>query len=160
VKCRLVGGAAGLFDGERWNGDADVMRQTGSLKMKQLVGGLVIGVASLLAAVGCGSSDSGGSSGTPTEKCNAVFEKYCARSATCVTQLKCEPDMSEAQEHDACLSAISTALDCTKAVSVSSSYDACVGKLGAIACSEYGAPPQCTVAELPTECQGVILVSE
>ncbi len=148
--------------------------------MKQVVGVLVVGVASLLAAVGCGSSDSGsgggagapgtggagsgaagaGSGGSAVAQCKALLEGYCARSATCVTQLACEPGMTEAQEHDDCVAAVGAAIDCAQAVAVTATYDACISKVGAIDCSAYGAPPACMVADLPPECEGVILVGQ
>ena len=192
------------FDGSAGSGDSRGLRSTGSLSMKQLVGGFVVGVVGLFAVVGCGSSDGGGGSGgagssiggagtgvggagvggagtgvggagtgvggagvggassggSPVAQCNAVFEAYCARSAACVVQLSCEPGMTEAQEHDACMAAVSGALDCSKAVAVGPTYDACLTKLGAIACSEYGTPPNCMVASLPDDCSGVISLSE
>ena len=111
---------------------------------------LVVG----LLALGCGSSDGGG---TPTEKCDDVLTAYCARAADCIVQVGCDSTYTREQEYQACLTSARQNLACGNAKAVGPAYSDCLNAVGSTACTAFGTSAQCVTPGLPLDCKGVIL---
>ena len=108
-----------------------------------------------LAALGCGSSDGGGS--TASAQCDDLLTTYCGRAADCIAQLGCDPGYTRDQENTSCLAAARQALACGSAKAVGASYSECLNATSTTACSAFGTSAQCMPPGLPDACRSVIL---
>jgi hypothetical protein len=117
---------------------------------------ILAGTLIVVALPGCGSSDD---SETPAQKCEALLTRFCGSAIGCEVKGGLIESSAEASMNATCKSEVSKVVACSKAQSVTSSYDACMSKLANPPCDEVNQAIMDGTLGLPTECNGVILIS-
>ncbi|MEI9937766.1 MAG: hypothetical protein WDO69_11155 [Pseudomonadota bacterium] len=119
---------------------------------KMIFAGLLV----LGALPGCGGSDD---TKTPTQQCEDLITRFCGSAIGCEVSGGLLESSEEASENASCKSDAHQAVNCAKARSVGSTYDACMTKLSNPPCDEVNQAIQSGTLGLPSECNGVILIS-
>jgi hypothetical protein len=117
---------------------------------------LLAGLLTLVALPGCGSSDD---AADPKQQCDALITRYCGSAIACEVSGGLLESSAEASENASCKSDAGKVVDCAKAQSVTSKYDACMNKLANPPCDDVNQAIMSGTLGLPSECNGVILVS-
>jgi hypothetical protein len=118
---------------------------------------MLAGTIVLMALPGCGGSDD--DTATPTEKCEALINRFCGSAIGCQVKGGLIEASAEASENETCRAGASQVVECSKAQSVSSNYDACMSKLANPPCDDVNQAIMDGSLGLPTECNGVILIN-
>jgi hypothetical protein len=118
---------------------------------------LFAGLLVLVALPGCSSSDEAEKA---KQQCEDLVARFCNSAFGCAVS----GGLIDASETDSeiktCKSDMSESAECVKAQGVTSSYNACMSKLGDPPCDDVNQALADGTLGLPTECNGVILVSE
>jgi hypothetical protein len=116
---------------------------------------LFTGLLVLIAVPGCGASDEPENA---KQQCEDLVARFCNSAYGCAVS----GGLIEASEKESnvasCKSGTSEAAECEKAQGVTSSYDRCMTKLANPPCDQVNQMLVDGELELPTECEGVILV--
>ena len=116
---------------------------------KLILAGLLVVVAPA-----CSSDDNNDA----PQKCEDLAAQFCKSAIGCQVSAGLVDAADEAATNASCKADVSKDAECSKAVSVTSSYEACMAKLRNPPCDEVNEAIQNDALELPSECNGVILV--
>ncbi|HYP75052.1 MAG TPA: hypothetical protein VER12_03820 [Polyangiaceae bacterium] len=119
---------------------------------KMILAGLLL----IAALTGCGSSDDG----QATQQCEDLVTRFCSSAISCEVSGGLIESSSQASEIASCKTDANEQVHCAKAQRVTSSYDACMNKLAKPPCDDVNQAIMEGSLGLPSECNGVILVSD
>jgi len=118
---------------------------------------MLVGVLVVVALPACGSSDDDGNA---KQQCDALVNRFCESAVGCEVSGGLITASEQPSELATCKKDANAAVECPKAQSVTSSYDACMSKLSNPPCDEVNRAIQSGTLGLPSECEGVVLVSD
>ncbi|HKO50440.1 MAG TPA: hypothetical protein VJV79_22110 [Polyangiaceae bacterium] len=124
--------------------------------MKKL-GLVLVGLLVLVALPGCGSSDDGPNA---PQQCKDLAASFCETVVGCQVSGGFLESSEQAAQIAECKSDLESEIECPKAVGVSSSYQACMSKLAnPPPCDQINQAIEDQTLEIPSECNGTILIS-
>ena len=121
---------------------------------KAMLAGLLV----VLAVPACGGSDD--DTGNAQQQCDALVNRFCESAIGCEVSGGLITAAEKASALASCKTDANNAVECSKAQRVTSSYDACMSKLSNPPCDEVNQAIKDNTLGLPSECEGVILVSD